>query len=239
MRFWIAGILGGAMVVVAGVACAEEKEMDVKDMPEAVQAAVKGAAADAKVLESEVEEKDGAKVFSVEVQKDGKKQEFHFSADGKVVKEADESEEHEGEDADDESDEQKIELSAAPAAVREAVAKALNGAAVKAVTREEDDGVVEFEVEYMKGALECSVTVSEAGAMIEEEDGVSTGALPAAVAAAVAKACPEGEVLEAELARTHTYEIKVKKDGKVRELVIAPSGKIEGKEEHEDDEDKD
>lgn len=247
MRIWITGILGGAMVFAAGMVFAEEKEMDVKDMPEPVQAAVKAQAGDAKVLESEVEEKDGRKLFTVEVEKDGKKQEFHFSADGKVVKESDESGEHEGKegkedkgDENEEANEQKIELSAAPAAVRDMVAKALNGAAVKSVTREEDDGAVEYEVEYMKDDAECSLTISEAGLMVEQEDAVSTASLPAAVAAAVAKECPGGTVVKAELARKHTYELKVIKNGKTREVVVTPSGEVEESgHEHEGDEDKD
>jgi uncharacterized membrane protein YkoI len=222
-----------AATLMAGAVFGEEKKMDVKDFPAPVKAAVEAAAKDGKVVEAEVDKEDGKEIFSVEVEKDGKKTEFEFAADGKMIKSEEVNEEKEGKegkDEEEEGDETVVELSKAPEAIQAALKKV--GAEITTLTMEEEDDVKLYEAEFMKGGLPQSLKLTEAGVVIEEESGVDKASLPAAVVKAIEKMHAGATIEKAEQVKQSFFEIAIVKGDKKHEVKINAAGqKLEGEKE--------
>ncbi|MCX7717519.1 MAG: PepSY-like domain-containing protein [Candidatus Sumerlaeaceae bacterium] len=227
MKPWIAVALAVTLVAAVRLVTAEDKTITEQDLPEPVRSALKKEAPGAKILEIEAETEGGSTVYSIEVEVEGKKKEFHFSPAGQAVKD----------DEDDDDGEKTIALSEAPAPVRETVAKLLKGAAPISVTVEEEDDGELYEVEYADGGTTRSVELTAEGAVVEDEETVATDSVPAAVAAAIAKARKGGDVREVTLVRKYYYEVEVVRDGKTHELQISPAGKAKKADDDEDEDD--
>lgn len=80
----------------------EEKEVDLKDCPAAVQKTIKDAAADGKVIEVErIVRKDGSVIFEADIKRtDGRKVEVQVAEDGTLLKKSD-AEDDDDDDAKD------------------------------------------------------------------------------------------------------------------------------------------
>lgn len=79
-------------------ASAKEKEIDVKDLPQAVVDAAERTVPGGVIVEAEVETEKGRQIYEVEVEKDGKTTEIEIDESGKVL------EIEAGDDDDDDDD---------------------------------------------------------------------------------------------------------------------------------------
>ena len=230
----IVGAFVAATLLSAGLAFGEEKKIELKDMPAPVQAAVEAHARGGKVIEAELEKEDGRDIYSVEIEKDGKKTDYEFYADGKLIKSEEEKEGDQGEEEEDD-DETVIELSRAPEAVQAAVKKM--GAEVTTLTMEKEDGAVEYEVEYTAAGVEHSLTLAESGAVLEEESGIDKALLPPAAVKAIEKKYPGAVIRSAEQVKVVFYELDIVKNGKKHEVKLNAAGQMMDDDEDNDDND--
>lgn len=133
-------------------------------------------------------------------------------------------------------DEVAIKFSEAPEPVRAAALKVAPEKNMTKVTRESDDGITTYEVEFTEDGGSGSGTFTRMGDVLEIEHGIPESKLPAAAIAAVRKAYP-GTTLGPIVIVTKTYyEVQVSKDGKKHEVRVDASGEIEheeGDENHE------
>jgi hypothetical protein len=139
--------------------------------------------------------------------------------------------------AGEEADEQVIELSAAPAAVRAAAAKlAGSEKAISKVTKEEDEGVYTYEVEYAADGLDQSATLTAAGDVMELEKAVAEASLPAAALAALKKDYPNATFKSPKLVQKFYFETDVTEGGKTHEVKVDAAGEIKDKSKRHDEE---
>jgi len=146
----------------------------------------------------------------------------------------------------------------APAAVLKAVKAAFPGATVKDVDKENEGGMLLYEIELVQKGREFEVLVAPDGVIAEVETEIAAKDLPEAVAKAVAQAVPGAKIKEAERIEVRAevkrgsppkhvklakpkllYEVEVVKNGKEVELMVAPDGAIVGKWQEDDDGDDD
>jgi uncharacterized membrane protein YkoI len=126
-----------------------------------------------------------------------------------------------------EDDEVQIKLSEAPEAVRTAALKLTSEKNITKVTRESDDGISTFEVEFNENGSTSSGTFSAAGDVLEVEHGVTQDKVPAAAMAAVKKENPGVSFGNIVIVTKTFYEVEVVKDGKKHEVVVNAAGDIE------------
>ncbi|GAB4321219.1 MAG: hypothetical protein Kow0059_15820 [Candidatus Sumerlaeia bacterium] len=231
--------LGGAPAG-GGAMGGEEKKVTLEELPAPVKEALQKAAIGGQIMEIEAEEEDGQMVYEAEVVQGSKSMEIEFGADGKILEKKEKAKDADEEDEEDEDEEEEVvvELINVPENVQEAIKDHAGTAAIEKVTKEKEDGVTVFEAEFKVNGMEQSVEVADNGQVLELERKVSADELPAAVKAALEKACPGGEIAEAELIQKFYYEIKVKTNGKTKEIKVTPAGKT-GKHHGDDDADDD
>jgi uncharacterized membrane protein YkoI len=133
-------------------------------------------------------------------------------------------------------EETTIKLVDAPEAVRTAAAKLAPEKNITKVTRESDDGITTYEVEFTQDGVAGSGTFTPMGDVLEVEREVAESKLPAAAVAAVKKANPGSTIGSVALVTRTYYELQIVKDGQKREVKVDASGEIdrdEGDEGHE------
>jgi hypothetical protein len=134
----------------------------------------------------------------------------------------------------EEGQESQIKLSDTPEAVRAAVTKLTTADQVKKVTRETDEGVTTFEVEYTTDGGDCSAVFSPAGDVLELEKPLKD-ALPGPAAEAINKRFKGAEIKGRTSVQKFSYEVQVVVDGKTREVRVDACGRFEDEEEHDKD----
>jgi len=136
----------------------------------------------------------------------------------------------------------KISLDQVPAKAREALLKLANGNPITEVEREKEHGKVFYEAEWLVDGRETEAKVTADGDLVELEEVVDAKDVPAAVKAVVAKKFPAGAKIEYEKVMIVVYEVEAMINGKEREIMVLPTGKIMGKKKghhgrHDDGED--
>lgn len=137
-------------------------------------------------------------------------------------------------EGDDEGE--QITLDKAPEAVRAAAGKvAVDAKNITRVMKQEEDGVIEYEVEFSEGGVKSSATFAESGELMATERGTSEAKLPAAVAAAIRKQFPESTVSSSSIVTEVFYEIEVLAGGKTHKVKISAAGDIDDEEKEHGD----
>jgi len=138
-------------------------------------------------------------------------------------------------------DDAKMSLDQVPAKAREALQKLAGDAQITGVERESEHGMVLYEAEWAVNGREAEAKVTADGDLIEMEEEIDARDLPPNVKAVVAKEFPAAATLECEKAMVVVYEIEAKINGKEKEILVLPSGKIirKGEEDEDDDDDDD
>ena len=136
----------------------------------------------------------------------------------------------------DEVNEVEIKLTEAPAPVRAAAAKLTAAANVTKVTKETDEDITTYEVEFTEGGIVCAAVFSSAGEMMELERATTEAKLPAAVMAALKKEYPKATFANPQNVTKMYYEIEVVIDGKKHEIKVDPAGAIDDETKADEDE---
>lgn len=154
----------GLVVVIGAVVCAVAYAGKCKKkkpkLPAAAKAAVKALYPKGEIEEVEVE-KEGIKLYEVELEQNGKEYEVAVTADGNVVEV-----------------ETEIGLASLPPRVRAAITEAAEGGKVGEVTKEVtyavvklvvlDKPVTSYEAEVVKDGSECEIEVAANGTVLEK-----------------------------------------------------------------------
>ncbi|MCA9253302.1 MAG: hypothetical protein R3E58_04250 [Phycisphaerae bacterium] len=132
-----------------------------------------------------------------------------------------------------------VSMKDVPKAARDAILRESAGAKIEEVEREMHEGVALYEAEWMIDGREHEVCVTEDGSIVEMEESVPASEAPAAVRAMIAKVFGENAKVKVEKKMIVMYEVEGKADGKEREILVSPTGKVHGDMDDEDDHDDD
>lgn len=150
-------------------------------------------------------------------------------------------------DREHEEEEGKVTMEQLPPKVKEAVQRLVGTNTIKELEKETEHGTVVYGVEWTANGKEWEAEFTADGDLLEVEEAVAADEVPAAVRHAAAKALGEAAKIEFERVTITLYEAETKIDGKEREILISPTGKLmhhkepgeqkEHEDEHEEDDD--
>lgn len=126
-----------------------------------------------------------------------------------------------------------------PAKAREALQKLAGDNQIIEVESEKEGGVQMYEAAWKAGGVVHEAEVTADGVLVEMEEGVRAEDLPEAVKAAAEQALTGAPKIHYEKHTYVVYEVEGKVDGKNKEIVISPTGKVKGGEDEEGDDDDD
>jgi hypothetical protein len=132
------------------------------------------------------------------------------------------------EDKEEEDDEAPIQLADAPEPVRAAILRLAPEKSIKKVSREDDDGIVVFEVEYESDGAACSADLSDKGMTLALEKEIKTADVPEAAMKTLTQRFPTARIKTVSSVQTFLYEADIEVDGKGREVKVYASGKMPG-----------
>ena len=121
-------------------------------------------------------------------------------------------------------EDEELTVDQVPERVRAAILEHAEQGQIKAIERDHEDGVVMDEADYELNGAECSVTVTEGGAVIESERSISPDQLPAEVRSRLERTKPNAEIVEAEVVTATFYAIEIKVGDKHREVRVYANG---------------
>ena len=124
--------------------------------------------------------------------------------------------------------EKKISESELPHAVRQVAQELSKNAIVRAYTRDEENGLTEYEVEMTVGGHSKDVTVGGDGSVLEVEEQTEMSALPSAVRLGLKAKAGRGSITRIETITKHgeivAYEAQITTGSKRSELQVGPDG---------------
>ena len=219
----------GTVTLVALAADEHEEEVTLDQLPAAVKATILKEAAGGKITEIEREIKNGETVYEAEFLLDGKEIELTVAANGTLL----------GRETDDEGDDDDLTIDQVPEPARSALLKLADGAKIVGVEREKGHDLPIFTAEWVKNGNKHEAEVMADGTLLEIEETIPAGEAPAAVRAAIAKSFGPNTKVVVEKKMIVVYEAEAKVNGKDKELLIFPTGRIheEPKHDHDDGDD--
>lgn len=206
----------------------DEEDVTLDQVPAAVKATILKESAGGRITEIERETTNGKTVYEAEFILNGDEIEIKIALDGTLLG-------REVEEEDD--DEDDIALDQVPEPARTALLTLAGNAQITKAEREKEHGVLVYEAEWVVNGTKHEAAVTADGVLIETGEIVPVEKLPAAVRAAIAKHFPANAKVTVEKKMVVVYEVEARIDGKEREVIVFPSGKVH--EEHDDDDDGD
>ena len=122
-----------------------------------------------------------------------------------------------------------------PEPARKALLELAGGAKIIEVERDREHGVLVYEAKWVKNGTQHEAAVTAEGALLELEEIIPVEKAPAAVQAAIAKHFPANAKVVVEKKTIIVYEAEARIDGKEKELLVFPTGKVHEQEDHDDD----
>jgi uncharacterized membrane protein YkoI len=224
----------GMLTLVAWADDGQEEEVTFDQVPAAVKTTILRESAGAEITEIERETRNGKTVYEAEFLRDGKEIEIQIAPDGTVL-----GREVEG----PEDDEDDLTIDQVPEPARAALLKLAGGARIVEVEREKEHGALVYEAAWVKNGTQHEAEVTAEGALLELEETITVEKAPAAVRAAIAKHFGAGTKVVVEKTMIVVYEVEAKINGKEKELLVFPTGRVheesDDDDEHDDDDDDD
>ena len=219
----------GMLTLIAWANDEHEEKVTLEQVPAAVKATILKESAGGKITEIERETKDGRTVYEAEFLRNGQEIEIKIAPDGTLLG-------REVEGAEDDEDDLTIDQVPEPA--RAALLRLAGDARIVKAEREREHGVLVYEAEWVKNGTKHEAAVTADGTLIEIEEIIPAENAPAAVRAAIAKYFGGDAKVVVEKKMIVVYEVEVKIDGKERELLVFPTGRVheDSDDDHEDDE---
>jgi uncharacterized membrane protein YkoI len=121
----------------------------------------------------------------------------------------------------------KVKMSDLPPAVQSAVKEQSEGATVRGLTKETENGKTEYEAELTVNGHNRDVSFDASGNVISVEDEVAFASVPNAVQVAIHKVMEGGTLRKVELVKENGktfYEATIRKGGKSSEIQLDRSG---------------
>lgn len=127
------------------------------------------------------------------------------------------------------AEEKKITRAELPSVVEKALVQQTNGATLRGLSKEVENGKTFYEAELTVNGHGRDVVFDESGQLVEVEEEMALESLPAAVRDGLRSAAGTGQIVKVEsltkLGKLVAYEAAVKTDGKRTEIKVAPDGK--------------
>ena len=215
----------GMMTFGAWAGNADEEEVTLEQVPAAVKATILKESAGGKITEIEREMKNGKTVYEAEFILNGDEIEIKVAPDGTLLGR---KVEQEGDDEDD------LTIDQVPEPARGALLKLAGRAKIVKAEREREHGVLVYEAEWIVDGAEHEAAVTAEGALLKIEESIPVEKAPAAVRAVIAKHFGAKAKVVVEKKMIVVYEVEANIDGKEKELLIFPTGRV-----HEDGDDDD
>jgi uncharacterized membrane protein YkoI len=223
----------GAVAMLAFNTRAESEErVTIDQVPAAVKATILTEAQGGTITEIERETKDGKTIYEAEFLLDGAEIEIEIAPDGTLL----------GREVEQEDDEGDLTIGQVPQPARAALLKLAGPAEITEAEQEKEDGVLVYEAEWVLKGAKHEAAVTADGALIEIEETIPPEAAPAAVRAAIAKHFGPNAKVVIEKKMVVVYEVEARVDGKERELLVFPTGRVheeDDDDDHDDDDDDD
>ncbi|MGH9492482.1 MAG: hypothetical protein ACRD2K_03180 [Terriglobales bacterium] len=125
--------------------------------------------------------------------------------------------------------EKRVKLKDLPEAVRKTVVEQSNGAKLRALSQETQNGETFYEAELIVEGRSRDVLMDSSGAIVEIEEEVPWNSLPAAVKAGLEQQAGRGKILKVESITKNdqivAYEAHLQAGGKKSEIKVGPDGK--------------
>jgi uncharacterized membrane protein YkoI len=195
----------------------QEVKLTLEQVPPAVRATIEREAAGARITEIELETRNGNSVYEAEFIQDGHEVEIRIAPDGTLLG-------RETEDPDDDEDDLKI--ADVPEPARSALLKLAAGATITGVERERVAQVVVYGAAWTVNDVQHEAEVTADGTLVELEETVPMDTLPPAVQKAVDKHFAGKAGLVVERKMIVVFEIEAKQNGRERELLVLPTGRV-------------
>ncbi|MCX7664610.1 MAG: hypothetical protein N2112_03595 [Gemmataceae bacterium] len=136
------------------------------------------------------------------------------------------------------AEDEKVPLEKLPKAVVEAIQAKFPKAKLKEAEKENEDGMIKYEVTIVEGESKIDVDVTEKGIITGYEKEVALKDLPKGVLETALSQYPKGKAKAAEAVYTvkegkdtlEYYEVKIELDGKKHEVEVLPNGKLKPEE---------
>jgi len=128
-------------------------------------------------------------------------------------------------------------------AARDAVPNAVNATAkrlagetpVERIVKEHEGGEIVYEATWHVNGLEREATINAAGTLIDLEEEVAVGQVPEPVRASATAKLAVNSGIKFVKHSSGNWEAEVVVDGREREVVVAPDGKVLGNDDDDDD----
>ncbi len=229
-RPWGIGLCVAAVVPLLAGALWVDEEVSINQVPEAVRQTILRIVGHGMIDEIEMETEDGVTIYEADLVVDGKDIEIRVAVDGTLL--GRHRARHHG-DAD------RFTVDQLPEAARATLRRLARGAKLIKAEREREDGVIVYEAEWQVGGVKHEASVMTDGTLIETEQLVSADSAPASVRAAIATHFGLGAKVVIEKKMVVVYEVKGKIDGRMREMLVFPTGRVQAGDDDDDDEDDD
>ncbi|MBI3658367.1 MAG: hypothetical protein HY232_18330 [Acidobacteria bacterium] len=132
-----------------------------------------------------------------------------------------------------EDGEKKVKMKDLPPAVQQTVKQVSQGATLRGLARETENGKVFYEVELTVNGRTKDVLLDESGGVVVIEEEVALESLPQPARSAIEQKAGGGKILKVESITKGnaivTYEAIVKASGKNKEIKVAPDGALVNK----------
>ena len=137
--------------------------------------------------------------------------------------------------------ETKLSFESLPRSVQAAIKKEVGTAPISSISKEKDEGKVEYEVETTYNGKPRSYSFDANGSLLEIEDTVDLDTIPAAAKATLQKKAAGGSIREVEKVTSHgkvSYEAEITTGaGKKIEVAITAGGAVKSVENGDEDKD--
>ncbi len=218
----------GMATLVAWAEDKQEEEVTLNQVPAAVKATILKESAGGKITEIERETSNGKTVYEAEFLLGGKEIEIKIAPDGTLL----------GREVEDEGDdEDDLTIDQVPGPARAALLRLAGGAKIVKAERENEDGVLVYEAEWIADGIQHEAAVTADGTLLETEEIIPVEKAPAAVRAAIAKHFGANAKVVVEKKMIVVYEVEARVNGKEVELLILPTGHVHDDDDDDDDDD--
>jgi|SRR5579859_689717 len=124
--------------------------------------------------------------------------------------------------------EKRVKMESLPPAVQKTVQEQSEGATIRGLSQEIEDGKTFYEAELKINGHGKDVLIDSAGSVVEVEEEVAFDTAPAAVKSAIQKHAAKGKIVLVEAVSKNdsiiAYEAKIKTAGKTSEVRVNPDG---------------
>ncbi len=124
--------------------------------------------------------------------------------------------------------EKRVKMESLPPAVQKTVHEQSQGATVRGLSQEVENGKTFYEAELKISGHNKDVLIDSAGSVVEIEEEVALDSLPAAAKGAIQKHAGKGHIVLVESVTKGNsivaYEAKIKTAGKTSEVRVTPDG---------------